>query len=60
MSEKAAKNKTSKKPNPLFEKWISEWLKEATENNLEVRHGYRRVSFRLFQIYATIFTKLFL
>lgn len=31
------------KANPLFEQWISEWLKEATEKNLEVRHGYQRV-----------------
>lgn len=44
MSGKISKNKVRKKPNPLFEQWISEWLKEATENNLEVRHGYRRVS----------------
>lgn len=44
MSIRSAKSKTRKKPNPLFEQWISEWLKEATEKNLEVRHGYRRVS----------------
>lgn len=43
MSEKN-KTKIRKKANPLFEKWISEWLNEATKNNLEVRHGYRRVS----------------
>jgi len=44
MSDTVAKIKTRRKPNPLFEQWISEWLKEATEKNLEVRHGYRRVS----------------
>lgn len=44
MSQRAAKSKTRKTPNPLFEKWISEWLKEATEKGLEVRHGYQRVS----------------
>lgn len=42
MSQRAAKSKTRKTPNPLFEKWISEWLKEATEKGLEVRHGYQR------------------
>ncbi|XP_026814357.1 crossover junction endonuclease MUS81 [Rhopalosiphum maidis] len=42
MSQRAAKNKSRKSPNPLFEKWISEWLKEATEKGLEVRHGYQR------------------
>ncbi|XP_060866513.1 crossover junction endonuclease MUS81 isoform X1 [Metopolophium dirhodum] len=42
MSQKAAKSKTRQSPNPLFEKWISEWLKEATEKGLEVRHGYQR------------------
>ncbi|XP_050441764.1 crossover junction endonuclease MUS81 [Adelges cooleyi] len=36
------KTKTRLKPNPMFEKWISEWMAEATEKNLEVRHGYRR------------------
>lgn len=44
MAEKTIQSKIRKKPNPLFEQWISEWLKEATEKNLEVRHGYRRVS----------------
>jgi len=44
MSQRAAKSKTRKTPNPLFEKWISEWLKEANEKGLEVRHGYQRVS----------------
>jgi len=44
MSQRAAKSKTRQSPNPLFEKWISEWLKEATEKGLEVRHGYQRVS----------------
>lgn len=48
MSGKLSKNKTIKKPNPLFEQWISEWLKEATENKLEVRHGYRRVSILIY------------
>ncbi|XP_022171158.1 crossover junction endonuclease MUS81 [Myzus persicae] len=42
MSQRTAKSKTRKTPNPLFEKWISEWLKEATEKGLEVRHGYQR------------------
>lgn len=46
MSEKTVSGKNRKKANPLFEQWISEWLKEATEKNLEVRHGYRRVSLR--------------
>jgi len=51
MSERrVAKSKTRKIPNPLFEKWISEWLKEATEKGLEVRHGYQRVSYIIFQI----------
>ncbi|XP_050534975.1 crossover junction endonuclease MUS81 isoform X2 [Daktulosphaira vitifoliae] len=40
MSSKEKHNRP--KPNPLFEKWISEWLVEATEKNLEVRHGYRK------------------
>lgn len=44
MSTRGTKNQTRKIPNPLFEQWINEWLKEATEKNLEVRHGYRRVS----------------
>lgn len=44
MAEITTKCKNRKKPNPLFEQWISEWLKEATEKKLEVRHGYRRVS----------------
>ncbi|XP_025194530.1 crossover junction endonuclease MUS81 [Melanaphis sacchari] len=42
MSQRAAKKKTRQTPNPLFEKWISEWLKEATDKGLEVRHGYQR------------------
>ncbi|VVC36826.1 Restriction endonuclease type II-like,DNA polymerase beta-like, N-terminal domain,ERCC4 domain [Cinara cedri] len=37
-----SKSRKIPKANPLFEQWISEWLKEATEKNLEVRHGYRR------------------
>jgi len=53
MSQRAIKSKTSKSPNPLFEKWISEWLKEATDKGLEVRHGYQRVSCLVFQIYDT-------
>lgn len=52
MSQRATKSKTRKTPNPLFEKWISEWLKEATEKGLEVRHGYQRVSYLVFQIYG--------
>lgn len=47
MTEKTTFRRKSRKipkPNPLFEQWISEWLKEATEKNLEVRHGFRRVS----------------
>jgi len=52
MSQRVTKSKTHKTPNPLFEKWISEWLKEATEKGLEVRHGYQRVSYLVFQIHV--------
>lgn len=52
-------NKIREKPNPLFEKWIAEWLADATEKNSEVRHGYRRVSKK--QRFAqTIFFKIFI
>lgn len=50
-SDDAARSKIRRKPNPLFEQWIYEWMNEATEKNLEVRHGYRHVSYLVFRNY---------
>jgi len=30
-------------PNPLFEKWLEEWRKEAQERGLNSVHTYRKV-----------------
>ena len=30
-------------PNPLFEKWLEEWKKEAQERGMNSVHTYRKV-----------------